>query len=81
MPGSPDDGQAMIRFAEAARRLGLRFIFDIGSQVSGLSAEEMGTSLVGAEVMLCNDYEMSIFSKARQAGPSPICCGSFRWSP
>ena len=63
---APDDGAAMIRFAEDARRLGLRFLFDIGSMVSSLSAEEIGTSIEGAEALFCNDYEMSILqSKMR----------------
>lgn len=58
---APDDTAAMIAFAREARRLSLPFIFDLGSQVSSLSADEIRESVVDCQVFVCNDYEMSIF--------------------
>jgi adenosine kinase len=57
----PDDGPAMLKFAQQCRQLGLPFIFDFGSQVSGLSGEELKTGARGAEAVVCNEYELSVF--------------------
>ncbi len=57
----PDDGPAMVRFAEACRSSGLPFIFDFGSQASGLSAEQLRQGVDQADAVVCNEYELSIF--------------------
>jgi adenosine kinase len=58
---APDDSRAMLKFAAECRRLALPFIFDIGSQVTALSPDEIFAAVVDARVVLCNDYELSIF--------------------
>lgn len=60
---APDDTPAMLHFASECRRLHLPFIFDIGSQVSALSGEQLRQAILGAEIIFCNDYEMSIFQQ------------------
>lgn len=57
----PDDTQAMLNFANSCRELRLPFIFDFGSQASGLSGEQLQAGVMGAEAVVCNEYEMSIF--------------------
>lgn len=57
----PDDGPAMLKFAEQCRQMRLPFIFDFGSQVSGLSGEELKAGVLGAEAVVCNEYELSVF--------------------
>ena len=57
----PDDGPAMLKFAEQCRQLRLPFIFDFGSQVSGLSGEQLRVGVLGAEAVVCNEYELSVF--------------------
>lgn len=57
----PDDGPAMVNFAEACRRRRLPFIFDFGSQASGLTAEQLRSGVQGAEAVVCNEYELSVF--------------------
>ncbi|MFN8614017.1 MAG: carbohydrate kinase family protein [Vulcanimicrobiota bacterium] len=57
----PDDGPAMLKFAEQCRQLDLPFIFDFGSQVSGLSGSELTAGARGAQAVVCNEYELSVF--------------------
>lgn len=57
----PDDGPAMLKFSEECRRAGLPFIFDFGSQVSGLTGKELKAGTRGAEAVVCNEYELSVF--------------------
>ena len=60
---TPDDVPAMVKFAEACRRLDLPFYFDFGSQVTWLSAEQLRESVTGARAAFCNEYEFSMFEK------------------
>lgn len=57
----PDDGPAMLKFAQQCRDLQLPFIFDFGSQVSGLNGDELKAGVLGARVVVCNEYELSVF--------------------
>lgn len=57
----PDDAEAMLVFAQSCRELGLPFIFDFGSQASGLSGEQLRRGVVGAQAVICNEYELSVF--------------------
>lgn len=60
---TPDDVQAMVKFAQQCRELELPFYFDFGSQVTWLSAEQLCQSLVGAKAAFCNEYEFSVFQE------------------
>lgn len=57
---SPNDPQAMIRHAQECRELGIRHIFDPGQQVARSSGEELKAGIIGADVLICNDYEFEV---------------------
>jgi adenosine kinase len=57
---SPNDPQAMLRYARECRALGIRHIFDPGQQVARSSGEELAAGIVGADILICNDYEFEI---------------------
>jgi adenosine kinase len=57
---SPNDPLAMIRHAEECRALGIRYIYDPGQQVARSSGEELRAGIIGANVLVCNDYEFEI---------------------
>jgi adenosine kinase len=57
----PDDGPAMLKFADQCRQLQLPFIFDFGSQASGLNGDELKAGVRGAQAVVCNEYELSVF--------------------
>lgn len=57
----PDDSAAMVHFAQSCRAQRLPFIFDFGSQVVGLSGEQLRQGSQGAQAVVCNEYEFSVF--------------------
>jgi adenosine kinase len=60
---SPNDPAAMTQYAAECRALGLRFIFDPGQQCARMSGDELADGLAGAEVLICNDYELELVLK------------------
>ena len=57
---SPNDPKAMVQYAEECRTLGLRYIFDPGQQCARMDGPELAAGLVGANVVICNDYEYEL---------------------
>jgi len=57
---SPNDPEAMTQYADECRTLGVRFIFDPGQQCARMSGEELMDGLTGAEIVICNDYELEL---------------------
>jgi adenosine kinase len=60
---SPNDPGAMVSYAEECRTLGIRFIFDPGQQCARMSGDELSDGLVGATILVCNDYEFEILKQ------------------
>jgi adenosine kinase len=60
---SPTDPDAMSRYADECRRLGVPFLFDPGKQTPRLDAEQILTGLTGASVLVGNDYEFAMMAK------------------
>ena len=57
---SPNDPGAMTQYVDECRTLGVRFIFDPGQQCARMSGEELTDGLTGAEIVICNDYELEL---------------------
>ena len=57
---SPNDPEAMGRYARECRELALPFIYDPSQQVARLSGEELIEGLTGASVLIVNEYEFGI---------------------
>ncbi|HEY3291681.1 MAG TPA: carbohydrate kinase family protein [Anaerolineae bacterium] len=57
---SPNDPLAMVRYASECREMGIRFIFDPGQQCARASGEELKQGIVGANILMCNDYEIEL---------------------
>jgi adenosine kinase len=74
---SPNDPAAMVQYAEECRALGLRYIFDPGQQCARLSGDELRDGMVGAEVVICNDYEFELIRQKTGLGEAEILrtCG------
>ena len=60
---SPNDPAAMVQYAEECRALGIRFVFDPGQQCTRMSGDELRDGLVGATVLVVNDYEFELLSQ------------------
>jgi adenosine kinase len=57
---SPNDPSAMTQYAEECRALGIGYIFDPGQQCARMSGDELRDGIVGAHIVICNDYELEL---------------------
>jgi adenosine kinase len=57
---SPNHPGAMVQYADECRTLGIRYIFDPGQQCTRMSGDELREGMVGATVVICNDYEFEL---------------------
>ena len=69
---SPNDPAAMTQYAEECRALGIRFIFDPGQQCARMSGAELRDGLVGATILICNDYELELIRQKTGFGESEL---------
>ncbi len=57
---SPNDPGAMLQYAEECRALGIDYIWDPGQQCARMTGDELRDGLVGAALVICNDYEFEL---------------------
>lgn len=57
---SPNDPAAMVKYAEECRALGIRYMYDPGQQCARSTADELRAGIVGATMLIVNDYEMEL---------------------
>jgi len=50
----------MLRYAKECKQFGIRYLFDPGQTIPFLQPDEMRTLLDGADVFICNDYELQM---------------------
>jgi adenosine kinase len=67
---SPNDPAAMVQYSEECRTMGIRYIFDPGQQCARMSGDELNEGLVGATIVICNDYEFELLRQ--KAGVSEV---------
>ena len=69
---SPNDPAAMTQYAEECRALGIRFIFDPGQQCARMSGDELADGINGADMVICNDYELELIREKTGLGEAEI---------
>src|SRR5262245_3392763 len=57
---SPNDPAAMIQYAEECRTLRIPYIYDPGQQCARMNGDELKEGVVGAKVVVVNDYEFEL---------------------
>jgi adenosine kinase len=57
---SPNDPGAMVQYAEECRALNIPYIWDPGQQCARMSGDELRDGVVGAALVICNDYEFEL---------------------
>jgi len=60
---SPNDPEAMGRYAGECRALRIPFLYDPSQQVARLSGEELRRDMEGASIVVVNDYELGILTQ------------------
>ena len=73
---SPNDPAAMMQYAEECRALGIRYIYDPGQQCARMSGDELRDGLVGAHIVICNDYELELIRQKTGLGEDEILTSS-----
>jgi len=69
---SPNDPGAMIQYAEECRTLGIPYIWDPGQQCARMSGDELRQGLVGAALVMCNDYELELLRQKTGLGEAEM---------
>lgn len=57
---SPNDPGAMLQYANECRALGIPYVFDPGQQCARMSGDELRAGVVGAAIVISNDYEFEL---------------------
>jgi adenosine kinase len=57
---SPNDPGAMLQYAEECRTLRIPYVWDPGQQCARMSGTDLADGLVGAAIVICNDYEFEL---------------------
>jgi adenosine kinase len=57
---SPTNPVAMVKFANECKEMGVRYIYDPGQQCARSTPEELRAGVVGANILIVNDYEMEV---------------------
>ena len=69
---SPNDPAAMTQYAEECRALGIRYIFDPGQQCARMAGPELADGIVGAHLVIVNDYELELIREKTGFGETEI---------
>jgi len=69
---SPHDPKAMRRQVQEAKALKLRMCYDVGQQVTNLSGDDMRAGVNVAEILILNEYELSVLSKKTKMSTDTI---------
>ena len=69
---SPNDPAAMIQYAEECRTLRIPCIFDPGQQCARMSGPELRDGIVGARIVICNDYEFELIRQKTGMGEGEV---------
>ena len=57
---SPTNPVAMVKFATECKEMGVRYIYDPGQQCARSTPEELRAGVIGAHILIVNDYEMEV---------------------
>jgi adenosine kinase len=60
---APNDPAAMAQYARECRDLGIKYIYDPSQQVARLGGDDIRDGVVGAHIVICNDYEYAIIGE------------------
>ena len=70
---SPTNAVDMQRYPRLCRERGVRCIFDPGQQIPALTGEQLLDAITGSYMLICNDYELELISKATGKTTAELC--------
>ncbi len=69
---SPNDPQAMVRYAAECQELGIPYLYDPSQQIIRLSGEELRQGLQGCALLVVNAYEFEMLRQKTGLDPEEI---------
>lgn len=57
---SPNDPQAMVKYAQECRQLGIKYIYDPSQQILRLESDDLRQGIEGCHALFINDYEFGL---------------------
>lgn len=69
---SPHDPKAMKRQVDECKKWSLRLCYDVGQQVSNLSGDDMRLGVESAEILILNDYELTVLCQKTGLSPKQV---------
>src|SRR5437016_1305993 len=73
---SPNDPGAMVTYADECRALRIRYIFDPGQQCARMSGEELKEGVIGAALVIANDYEFELMRQKTGLNEADVLANS-----
>ena len=77
---SPNDPEAMIKYAAECQALHIPYLYDPSQQIIRLSGEQLAQGLAGCDLLVVNDYEFEVLrerthlsAEAIRAAPARAC--------
>lgn len=69
---SPNDPQAMVKYAAECQALDIPYLYDPSQQIVRLSGEDLRAGLEGSALLVVNEYELSMLRKKTDLTPEEI---------
>jgi adenosine kinase len=69
---SPNDPTAMVEYARECQQLGIPYIYDPSQQVARMGGDDIKAGVVGAYIVICNDYEFEIIREKTGMGEAAM---------
>ena len=60
---SPNDPEAMVKYAAECRELGIPYLYDPSQQIIRLSGEDLSAGLEGCDLLVVNEYEFEMMQE------------------
>jgi adenosine kinase len=69
---SPNDPEAMLQYADECRTMRIPYVFDPGQQCTRMSGAELKDGVIGAHLVICNDYEFELLRQKTGLSESDV---------
>ncbi|HEC36544.1 MAG TPA: carbohydrate kinase family protein [Anaerolineae bacterium] len=69
---SPNDPEAMVKYAAECRELGIPYLYDPSQQIVRLSGDALQAGLQGCDILIVNEYEFEMLREKTSLTPEEI---------
>lgn len=73
---SPNDPDAMVQYADECSTMGIKYIWDPGQQCARMDGAQLKDGIVGAHIVICNDYEFELIRQKTGMQEADVLAGA-----